>query len=118
MVAPLALMGLSVAADLVGGLIGSAAPSPAELPGAGKPDRLRKAAQDFERLFLEQALDRWTEGGGEDGPLGGGGTGGGIYRSMLAREYAGSIVRSGGVGISEQVYRQMLQLQEGAARGG
>lgn len=119
MVAPLALMGVSLAADIVGGLLnpaGSAQSTPAL--GSAKPDKLRKTSQEFEKVFLEQALDRLTEGGGKDGPLGEAGAGGSVYRSMLAKEYAGAIVRSGGVGISDQVYRQMLRLQEGAARGG
>ena len=71
MVAPLALMGMSVAADIVGGVadaigsIGKTA-SPAQ---AGK-DKLKKTAQDFESVFLEQTLDRLTASGGQEGPLG------------------------------------------------
>ena len=119
MVAPLALLGLSAAADIVGGVV-KAATSGATPSAAGltaDKDKLRKTANEFEKVFLEQTVDRLTENGGQDGPLGEGGTGGSVYRSMLAKEYAGSIMQSGGVGISSQVYRQMLQLQEGAARG-
>jgi peptidoglycan hydrolase FlgJ len=113
MVAPLALLGMSVAADVVGGLVGSAGSSAAQASGK---DKLRKTAQDFETVFLEQTLDRLTETG-EDGPLGGAGTGGGVYRSMLAKEYAGQLVKAGGVGIAGSVYGQLLKIQEGASHG-
>ena len=89
---------------------------------AGKPAanaRAKKTAQDFEQMFLEQTMDRVNGSEGSEGPLGENGTGGGIYRSMMNKEYAGAIVRSGGVGISDQVYKQMLAMQEaGAARAG
>jgi flagellar protein FlgJ len=118
MVAPLALLGWAAAADIVGGVvdaigsIGKTA-SPAQ-PGK---DKLKKTAQDFESVFLEQTLDRLTSSGGQEGPLGEAGTGGAVYRSMLSKEYAGEIVKSGGLGIADGVYRQMLRLQEGASHG-
>jgi flagellar protein FlgJ len=63
-------------------------------------------------MFLEQTLGHvFTTVGGE-GPLGDAGTGGEVYRSMLVKEYAGTIAKSGGVGIADQVYREILRLQE------
>lgn len=79
--------------------------------------KARKASTEFETMFLEQTLDRLTQSEGTDGPLGDNGTGGGVYRSMLAKEYAGQIVKSGGVGISDQVYREMMKMQEGTHVG-
>ncbi len=83
--------------------------------------KTKKTAEDFEKMFLEQTMDRVNGSEGTDGPLGENGTGGGIYRSMMNKEYASAIVKSGGVGISDQVYKQMLAMQEaggaGAARG-
>ncbi len=38
----------------------------------------------------------------------------GVYRSMLNKEYAQSIVQSGGIGIGDQVMREMLRMQGGA----
>lgn len=123
MVAPLAMMGLSLAADMVGGLLGggsaSAGASATGAAGdlsAGKA-KIKKTAKDFESVFLEQTLDRLTQNTGEDGPLGAGGTGGSVYRSMLVKEYAGQVVKAGGIGVADAVYRQMLQIQEGASRG-
>jgi Rod binding domain-containing protein len=114
MVAPLAMLGLSLAAKVVNGIGGSASSAGASPEAA----RTRKTADDFETMFLEQGLDRLTQSVGEDGPLGDNGEGGAIYKSMLSKEYAKSITQSGGVGIADQVYRQMLQMQEGAGRGG
>ena len=114
MVLPLAMMGLSLAGQLVDGLTsaGSAASS-SGAASAGK-SATRKTADDFESMFLEQSMDRLTQNLGAEGPLGDNGEGGAIYKSMLSKEYAQSIVRSGGVGIGDQVYGQMLKLQEGA----
>lgn len=113
MVAPLALLGLaSSAADLVGNLVNGASTQAAAAAGKQK-DKLKKTATDFEKMFLEDSMNRMTDHVGDSGPLGGGEGGGSIYRSMLMKEYAGAIVKSGGVGIADSVYRQMLQLQEG-----
>ncbi|KQP85532.1 MULTISPECIES: rod-binding protein [unclassified Methylobacterium] len=75
--------------------------------------KAKKASTDFESMFLEQSLDRLSQSEGTDGPLGENGTGGGVYRSMLTKEYAGQIVKSGGVGIADQVFREMMKMQEG-----
>jgi Rod binding domain-containing protein len=80
-------------------------------------DKTLKAAQDFESMFLEQMLDRVFASEGTEGPLGENGASGGIYRSMLVKEYAGGVVKAGGIGIASQIYREMLQLQEGADAG-
>jgi Rod binding domain-containing protein len=106
MVAPLAMLGLSLAANVVNGIAGSAKAQNAE--------QTRKTADDFETMFLEQSLERLTQSVGDEGPLGENGTGGGVYKSMLSKEYAKSITKSGGLGISDQIYRQMLKMQEGA----
>ncbi|KAB1073872.1 rod-binding protein [Methylobacterium planeticum] len=76
--------------------------------------KARKAATDFEQMFLEQSLDRVAQSDGTEGPLGENGTGGGVYRSMLTKEYATQVVKSGGVGIADQVYREMMKMQEAA----
>ena len=80
--------------------------------------KARKTSTEFEKMFLEQSLDRLTKSEGTDGPMGENGTGGDVYRSMLTKEYAGQIVKSGGVGIADQVYKEMMRMQEagGAAK--
>ncbi|GJD50373.1 hypothetical protein OPKNFCMD_3112 [Methylobacterium crusticola] len=78
----------------------------------GSQSKIKKTSQDFESMFLEQSLDKLNSSQGTDGPLGENGTGGGVYRSMLNKEYAQSIVKSGGIGIGDQVMREMLRMQE------
>lgn len=80
-------------------------------------DKALKAARDFEAMFLEQTLERVFASNGGEGPLGDNGPGSGVYRSMLVKEYAGGIVKAGGIGIASQIYREMLKLQEGAHAG-
>jgi peptidoglycan hydrolase FlgJ len=110
MVAPLAGLAVSAAGKIAKGVVGQVAnalesKTPAEI-------KARKTAQDFESMFLEQTLDRLFASGGTEGPLGDNGTGGEVYRSMLVKEYAGNIAKSGGVGIADQVYREILKMQE------
>jgi flagellar protein FlgJ len=117
MVAPLAMMGISAAASVVNGIVdavSSTINSTQSSAAAKVADKNRKTSDDFEKMFLEKSLDQMTASDTGEGPLGENGTGGGIYRSMLMKEYAGQIVKSGGVGISDQIYSQMLKLQEGA----
>jgi peptidoglycan hydrolase FlgJ len=78
---------------------------------AANEAKARKTATDFESMFLESSLDRLTQSEGTDGPLGENGTGGGVYRSMLTKEYAGQIVKSGGVGIADSVFREIMKMQ-------
>jgi peptidoglycan hydrolase FlgJ len=75
-------------------------------------DKAKKTADDFETMFLEQSMDRLTASEGTDGPLGENGVGGGVYRSMLSQQYAQQIAKSGGVGVSDQVYGAILKMQE------
>jgi peptidoglycan hydrolase FlgJ len=113
MVAPLSSFVASAAAGFGSSAIGSAAK--ALDPKAVK---IRQTADDFEALFLEQTLDRMFASIGDDGPLGENGTGGPVYRSMLVKEYAGNMVRSGGIGIGDQVFREMMRMQEGSDHAG
>jgi flagellar protein FlgJ len=113
MPAPLAALAAGAAGKLAAGVLGKAADA------AQSPNELkaRKTAQEFESMFLEHALERLFQSEGTDGPLGDNGAGGGVYRSMLTKEYAGSLAKSGGVGIADQVYREILKMQESQHAG-
>jgi Rod binding domain-containing protein len=130
MVAPLASFAVSAAMGLAKGVID-------QVGSSGQPKSLdaktldaktldsklldpkaKKAADDFETMFLEQMVDRLFSTAGEGGPLGEAGPGAGVYKSMLAKEYAGMIAKSGGVGLSDHVYGEILKLQEGGGRVG
>lgn len=71
----------------------------------------RKAAEDFESVFLGTLLEGMITGLNTDMP-GGGGKSEKMYRSMLAGEYAKEISANGGLGIAEHVYREILAVQE------
>jgi Rod binding domain-containing protein len=117
MVAPLAPFLVSAAAGLAKGVIDQiAGPSDPDAKNVAET-RARRTASDFEAMFLEQSFDQVFASVGQDGPLGENGTGGSVYRSMLVKEYAGTIVKSGGVGIGDQVFREIMRLQEGASHG-
>lgn len=113
---PLATFAASAAVGVGRSIAGSVAESLSKPSGQGA-DKLRKTATEFESMFLESSLDRMMQSEGTEGPLGENGTGGGVYRSMLSKEYAKQIVKSGGVGIADQVFREMMKLQ-GASGGG
>jgi Rod binding domain-containing protein len=96
--------------------IGTAASAIGALKNALTPEqqKIQKTAKDFETMFLENMLSHVFPQEVGEGPVGENGMGGQVYRGMLVNEYARNLSKSGGVGIADQVYRQMLQMQEGA----
>jgi len=97
---------------------------PIALPGAPLPlstspsaqqqqaqDELRRAAEEFESVFLSEMLGPMFDGLDTDG-LGGGGMGEEIFRPMLVERYAEAISRSGGVGIADSIVREFMRMQE------
>ncbi|MGI9381597.1 MAG: rod-binding protein [Methyloligellaceae bacterium] len=75
----------------------------------------RKAAEEFESVFLTSMLEGMFSGLKTDAPYGGGHSEK-VYRSLLVGEYAKEISRSGGIGIADHVYREILAAQEGASK--
>jgi flagellar protein FlgJ len=84
-------------------------PAADALPSGATPE-LRRAAEEFEAVFLSQILRGLTEGLTGSGPLSGGGDD--PYAAMLQDEHARLISRSGGIGIADAVLREMLKAQE------
>ncbi len=82
-----------------------------ERPSRDSNDAARAAAQEFEAFFLAQVLDQMFAGIPTDGRFGGG-SAEGVYRDLLNQEYAKVLSRSGGVGVADSVYREILKLQE------
>ena len=108
---------MGVGKAIAGGIAETASRTAAkstQATGDAATKKARKTADDFESMFLESSLDRMTQSEGTDGPLGENGTGGGVYRSMLTKEYAGQIMKSGGVGIANQVFSEMMRMQTAA----
>jgi Rod binding domain-containing protein len=89
--------------------------SPAAAPQTDSESRLHRQARDkaeeFETVFLTMFIEQMYAGIETDGPFGGG-SAEETYRSMLSQEYGKSIARSGGVGITDAVYREILKAQE------
>jgi len=80
-------------------------------PAEDKQQALRKTAQDFEALFMSQMMTHMFAGISTDGPFGGG-KGEEAFRDMLTQEYAKVMAKAGGIGVANQVMREMIRQQE------
>ena len=72
-----------------------------------------EAAKEFESVFLNNFLSSMFTNVSTDGPFGGG-QAEETWRGFLIQEYADGIVKSGGIGITEAVHRELISLQEEA----
>ena len=105
-------MELSALASLGIGRDSSAAMSAANAAVAsGDADAIRQSSVEFESVFLSAMLAPMFETLSTNGPFGGG-EAEQTWRGLLSEQYAGSIARSGGVGIAESVLQQLVALQE------
>jgi flagellar protein FlgJ len=71
----------------------------------------RKAAEDFEAVFINEFLGSMFEGIDTDGPFGGG-PGEQMFRSLVLDQYARKIAHSGGFGLADSVARELTRIQE------
>ena len=72
----------------------------------------RNAAEEFEQTFLTTMLSSMFEGVKASAPFGGGHAEE-QFRSVLLGEYAKDMAKTGGIGIADEVYREILAIQEG-----
>ncbi len=93
----------------------SAASAVSEVAEKLSPSALKKtkdAAQQFESVFLTNMFEEMFSGiKEEEGPLGAG-PAQSAWRSMLTEEYANTITKAGGIGVADQVQRELIALQE------
>jgi Rod binding domain-containing protein len=75
----------------------------------------RNAAKEFEAVFLATMLQSMFAGLKAEPPFGGGHSEE-VYRSVLIGEYASEMSRSGGIGIADHIYQEILAAQEGQSR--
>lgn len=68
---------------------------------------LKKVSQDFEALFLKKLFDEMDKTVDRKNSLFDGGNAEEIFRGMLNDERAKSISKSGGIGLSELIYKQL-----------
>jgi flagellar protein FlgJ len=80
-------------------------------PGGIDEKSVRTTAESFESFFVGQMLEYMTEGMKPDEEFGGGHAEE-MWRSMMNQEYGKQIVKSGGLGIANQVMASMLKAQE------
>lgn len=114
MTAALALPAAKLALGVAGQVVGKVADGIADALDPAKA-KAKKQAEDFEAMFLEQMTQHLFADTGTEGPLGENGTGGDIWRSQLTQQYAKQIQKAGGVGVSDQILREMLSLQAQAS---
>jgi Rod binding domain-containing protein len=69
-----------------------------------------KAAQEFEAVFLGQMLAQMYQGIEAKAPFGGG-FAEETYRSLMHQEIGRQMATTGGVGIAESVYAEMIRMQ-------
>lgn len=94
---------LTVSPDLLRGVAGPGAP----LDQA----RMRRAAEDFEGVFIAQMLKPMFDSLPTDGPFGGG-EGEAMWRSFMVDAVAKQTVRAGGLGLADDIMAEMIRLQE------
>lgn len=70
----------------------------------------KKAAEDFESVFVAQMMEPMFQGLKTDGMFGGG-SGEQVFRSLMIQEVGKEIAAAGGVGVSDAVYGEMLRMQ-------
>ena len=74
-------------------------------------ERAREQAEEFESVFLTMFVKQMFSGIKTEGPFTGGSSEG-IYREMMSEEYAKSIAKSGGIGLADHVYSEILKTQQ------
>ena len=90
------------------------AASAPKLPAANTQN-IDAAARDFEAVFIAQMFEQMWAGVKTDGP-GGGGTGEGIFRSLMIQDIGRQLADQGGIGLADAVRREMLAMQEVKAK--
>lgn len=80
---------------------------------AARPDPLREAATRFEAVFLAEMFAHAGLGAAQQ--ANGGGPGEEAFAGLLAREWAESVAKQGGIGLSENIYRALLAREGGDA---
>ena len=71
----------------------------------------RRAAEDFESVFVSQMLETMFQGIKTDGPFFGG-PGERVFRSVMLQEYGKQIAANGGIGVADNVYAEIMRIQE------
>jgi Rod binding domain-containing protein len=85
-------------------------PVPPTAEGAKTREQIKKTARDFEAAFIGQMLNQMFEGVETSAPFGGG-PGEQAFKSFLTEAVAKQMVSAGGLGLADDLQRDMLKLQ-------
>ncbi len=75
-------------------------------------DQIRQAAEKFEGMFMAQMLGQMFEQLPTDGYFSGGSQEK-MFQSFMVEEYGNLITQRGGIGLADDIQRQMIMMQEG-----
>lgn len=90
----------------------TAIPKSTHAPNPASSEKLRRAAEDFTSVALNEMLKpMFDTADNADGPFGGGAAEQ-AFKPMMVSEIAKQIAQRGGLGLAEPVLQQMLRLQE------
>jgi peptidoglycan hydrolase FlgJ len=78
--------------------------------------RTKTTATNFEAVFLNSMFSEMTNGLKGDGPYGNT-PGTGVWRGMLTEQYSKSFAKAGGIGISHEVFRDLILQQARSSNG-
>jgi len=84
---------------------------PAGEPTATDKEKALQAAKNYEGVFLSLMMKEMFSGLKTEGDFTGG-FGEEMFRDMLSEQYAETIVDTGGIGLADSIYREILTLQE------
>ena len=87
-------------------------PAPAPMAPTADPQRLKikQAAENYEASFLSVMLAQMFKGVDTEAPFGGG-KGEEMFKSFFTDAVARQVAKSGGIGLSATVEREMLKMQ-------
>ncbi|WP_309642812.1 rod-binding protein, partial [Phenylobacterium sp.] len=85
-------------------------PTAASTAELAKRGQIEKTAKDFEASFLSVMLNQMFAGVSTEAPFGGG-NGEQMFKSFMSDAIAKQVVKSGGLGVSDSVAKEMLKLQ-------
>ena len=85
-------------------------PGTANLADVKTRERMQKAAKDFEATFISQMLGQMFEGVEVSEPFGGG-AGEQAFKSFLIEAMGKQMAATGGLGLADDLQREMLRMQ-------
>lgn len=78
---------------------------------ASTPEQARKVAEEFEATLLSQLIEQMM-GETTKSEAFGGGAGEDAFGGLLNEEYGKVMARAGGIGLADDLAREILQMQE------